>query len=191
MKDNPWISTIAKAATQYGIDPALLAALIQQESGFNPKAKSGVGAMGMTQLMPGTAQAMGVKNPYDPVQSIMGGAKYFAQKLKKHGSEDYALAAYNGGDGAVDFFKGHGGIYYNPKAAPDRWANQTGHYVRTILGNRGGMRDYFARSTPVNPMTPPPQPQAPMMPPPLPTLPVVMPPEQQATQSLIDGSWFQ
>ena len=67
---------INAAAASNGIDPALLKGLVSQESGFNPNARSGAGAVGLTQLMPGTAASLGVTNPLDPAQSLQGGAKY-------------------------------------------------------------------------------------------------------------------
>src|SRR4051794_4759346 len=66
----PYGAEITQAAQANGLDPALLAGLIKQESGFNPNAGSGAGAQGLTQLMPGTAHTLGVSNPLDPVQSI-------------------------------------------------------------------------------------------------------------------------
>lgn len=98
---------IIQSAFKYNIDPAILLALAEQESSFNPNAKSGAGAMGVLQLMPATAKELGVKNPYDPVQNIDGGARYFAQQLKTfNGNTDLALAAYNAGAGAVKKHKG-------------------------------------------------------------------------------------
>src|SRR5919197_589398 len=74
--DVPYGAEITAAAKKYGIDPALLAGLVKQDSGFNPNAGSPAGARGLTQLMPGTAAGLGVTNVLDPVQSLDGGAKY-------------------------------------------------------------------------------------------------------------------
>jgi soluble lytic murein transglycosylase-like protein len=94
---------IDAAANRNGIDPLLLQSLIQQESGFDPNATSSSGAQGLTQLMPSTAAGLGVTNPYDPAQSIEGGAKYLADQLSTFkGNVPLALAAYNAGPGAVE-----------------------------------------------------------------------------------------
>lgn len=103
----PYEQLIDSAAQKYGIDPAVLKGLIKQESGFNPSAGSPAGAQGLTQLMPGTASAMGVTDLHDPAQSIDGGAHYLKMQLDRFGG-DYskALAAYNAGPGAVQRFGG-------------------------------------------------------------------------------------
>jgi cell wall-associated NlpC family hydrolase len=101
-------SMIVQAAQANGVDPALLKALVRAESNFNPSAVSGAGAIGLTQLMPGTAAGLGVQNAYDPMQSLMGGARYLHNALQEfNGDESLALAAYNAGSGAV---KKYGGI---------------------------------------------------------------------------------
>jgi soluble lytic murein transglycosylase-like protein len=113
---------ITAAATKYGIDPALLKGLIRQESNFNAAARSGAGAQGLTQLMPGTASSLGV-DPSDPAQAIEGGAKYLKQQLDRFGGDPTkALAAYNAGPGAVAKY---GGV---PPYA------ETQNYVQKVLG---------------------------------------------------------
>jgi soluble lytic murein transglycosylase-like protein len=98
---------IHSSAQQAGIDPVLLESLVAAESDFNPRTVSNKGAMGLTQLMPGTARALGVGDPLDPAQNLAGGAKYLAQMLKSFGGDErLALAAYNAGPGAVKKFGG-------------------------------------------------------------------------------------
>lgn len=98
---------IEAAAARHGIDPALLFGLIQQESGFDPSARSGAGALGLTQLMPSTAASLGVADPLDPAESIEGGAAYLASMMQRFGGNaEEALAAYNAGPGAVEQYNG-------------------------------------------------------------------------------------
>ena len=115
----------AAAATQYGIPPDIFASLIQQESSWRPDVISSEGAIGPAQLMPGTAEELGV-DPYDPAQNIDGGARYLAQQYERFGSWPLALAAYNAGPGAVTRY---GGI---PPFA------ETQAYVPAVLGRVGG-----------------------------------------------------
>ncbi|MBX3119388.1 MAG: lytic transglycosylase domain-containing protein [Fimbriimonadaceae bacterium] len=98
---------IDQAAARAGIDPGLLDALVATESGYNPNARSSAGAMGLTQLMPGTAKSLGVTDPFNAQQNLMGGANYLAKMIDKYGDVRLALAAYNAGPGAVDR---HGGL---------------------------------------------------------------------------------
>jgi soluble lytic murein transglycosylase-like protein len=130
----PFAAEITAAAKKHGIDPALLAGLVKQESGFNPNAGSPAGARGLTQLMPGTAAGLGVTNVLDPVQNLDGGAKYLRQQLDAFGGDvTRALAAYNAGPGAVQRY---GGV---PPYA------ETQNYVRIVQANAA---QYRAGGTP-------------------------------------------
>lgn len=108
MKKTKYDEYFKKAALKYDVSESLLKAIAKAESNFNANAVSSAGAIGVMQLMPATAQGLGVKNAYDPEQNIMGGAKCISQKLKEfHGDVRLALAAYNAGSGAV---KRYGGV---------------------------------------------------------------------------------
>lgn len=107
---SPWDTEFQLAAKTAGVDWRLLAAQAYQESRFNPKAKSEWGAVGLMQMLPSTAREMGVSDPWDPGQSIIGGAAYLGKMVKRFEGDDvklkdavrFALAAYNCGMGHVD-----------------------------------------------------------------------------------------
>lgn len=111
-----------EAARRYGIPEDLFLRLVQQESNWDPRARSHKGAIGLAQLMPFTARSLGV-DPHDPVQNLNGGARYLAEQYRKFGSWRLALAAYNAGPGAVQKY---GGV------PPFR---ETRNYVRKIWGS--------------------------------------------------------
>ncbi|MBF0109492.1 MAG: lytic transglycosylase domain-containing protein [Magnetococcales bacterium] len=114
---------IQKASQRYGVDADLIRSVIQVESSFNPRAVSPSGAKGMMQLMPGTARELGVKDPFDPEQNIMGGTSYLSRLLDRYdGNVRSALAAYNWGMGNLE---------RKPVAA---MPGETRQYVSKIMG---------------------------------------------------------
>ncbi len=111
-------------AQSQDVDPALIKAIIANESGFNANATSNVGAQGLMQLMPGTAAGLGVTDAYDPAQNVAGGTKYIKGLLGKfNGDVRLAVAAYNAGPGAVEKY---GGV---PPYA------ETQNYVQNVLAS--------------------------------------------------------
>ncbi len=114
---------IIREAKKNGLSPMLLKAVIQTESNFNPYAVSCAGARGLCQLMPGTARMLGVTDPFNPEQSISGGAKYLGLLKKRYQTVELMLAAYNAGPGTV---RRAGGV---PNIA------QTRHYIVKVKRN--------------------------------------------------------
>ena len=113
---------IEQYSEKNGLDADFVRAVVKQESGFNENATSRCGAMGLMQLMPGTAKGLGVTNAYDPEQNVAGGTKMLSNLLKTYGGDkQLALAAYNAGGGAV---KKYGGI------PPYK---ETQNYVKNVL----------------------------------------------------------
>ena len=128
----PYQSLIEESCAKYGVDPALLAGLIEQESHFDPTVGSSAGAQGLTELMPETAASLGVTDPHDPAQSIDAGARLLSEKLAEFGGDtELALAAYNAGSGAVQQYNG---IPPYP---------ETQEYVKKVLGYAAGYANSF------------------------------------------------
>ena len=124
-----WMPAIEAAAREAGLDARLLAAITWAESRFNPGAVSRAGALGLTQLMPGTADALGV-DATDPVENLKGGARFLAWTIAEFGSVDLGLAAYNAGPGAV---RAAGGVPDNPET--QAYVPKVLEYFR-LLGGR-------------------------------------------------------
>ena len=134
---NPAIAgLVRRIAREEGIDENQFLALVYQESRFNPCAKSGAGAIGLAQLMPGTASDLGV-NPYNIEQNLRGGARYYKQQLRRYnGNVSLALAAYNSGPGNVQKYggippfretQGYVANITQKMAAGIRWLRQVRH----------------------------------------------------------------
>jgi soluble lytic murein transglycosylase-like protein len=130
------VPAVEAAARKYDLSPSLIDAVARQESGYRVDAVSRVGAIGVMQLMPGTARMLGV-DPHDPFQNIDGGARYLRLQLNRfNGDVERALAAYNAGPGRVERA---GGV---PRIA------ETQDYVRRILGRLGGGKGTVAGPAP-------------------------------------------
>lgn len=120
-------SLITEHSSLHGVRAALVRAVIQAESAFNPFARSIKGAMGLMQLMPGTAAEFGVRNAYDPAENIRAGVAYLKRLLQRYSqNEELALAAYNAGPGAVE--------KYGVKVPPYR---ETRNYVAKVRNEAG------------------------------------------------------
>lgn len=120
-RSDRFAALVQAAAARYGVDADLIHAVIQVESDYDPDCCSPAGALGLMQLMPGTAAGLGVRDPRDPAANIDGGVRYLKQQLDRFHDLDLALAAYNAGPNAV---ARHGGV------PPFR---ETQAYVRRVL----------------------------------------------------------
>ena len=125
---------VREHSQRQSLRPELVRAVIQVESGFDPRATSPKGAMGLMQLMPHTAKSLGVLDAYDPAENIRGGTVYLRQLLDKYGDEQLGLAAYNAGPGAVDKYDG---------VPPYR---ETKEYVRKV-GSKASLQDRSQKRT--------------------------------------------
>lgn len=142
-------SELQAVAKQYNIPANYFFGLVRAESDFNMGATSPVGAIGYTQLMPGTARGLGV-DPHDPHQNLIGGAKYLAAQLKKYGDITKALAAYNAGPGAVDKY---GGV--PPYAETQAYVKRVAQYAKMYAAYGGGDLTGGGGSIATNPVSAP------------------------------------
>jgi len=117
-----WEPVVAPIAARYNLDTELVLRVIEAESGGDPRAVSPKGAMGLMQLMPDTARALGVSDPFDPVQNIEGGVRYLSHLMERFGDPRLALAAYNAGPSNVQRY---GGVPPFP---------ETQRYIKKIIG---------------------------------------------------------
>lgn len=127
--DNPKLDEIVgRISRKFGVDKDLIMSVIKQESSFQPNCVSEAGAMGLMQLMPGTAREMGVTNPYDIEQNINGGTKYLRGLLDMYGnSKELALAAYNAGSGTLQ----NRGV--KDKSDIEKLPYETRDYVKKVM----------------------------------------------------------
>jgi soluble lytic murein transglycosylase-like protein len=145
--DVPYSAQIQNAAGTYGLDPALVASVIAVESNFNSKAVSKKSALGLMQLLPETAAQLAVRNAFDPVQNIDGGARYLKQLLDRYGQNlSLALAAYNAGPKRVDFYHG-----IPPLAETRSYINRV---IARLQNQPNLMKQFFPATTSQTPPVP-------------------------------------
>jgi soluble lytic murein transglycosylase-like protein len=130
LNTNAYSDEIRDAATRYGVDEAVVRAIIHAESAFRPNARSHAGAQGLMQLIPATAARFGVADAYDPKQNISGGVQYLAWLMKRFNSDLTLVAAgYNAGEGAVQKY---GGV--PPYAETQRYVQRVGQLAERYRG---------------------------------------------------------
>lgn len=123
---------IVGAAARAGIPPALVKAVIRAESAFDPRAVSPKGAMGLMQLMPQTAAALGVRRPFHAAENVRGGTRYLGRLHRRYGSWSWALAAYNAGPSSVERYRG-----VPPYAETQAYVRRVLTYYRRYHGDFG------------------------------------------------------
>lgn len=128
---------VSEAARLHGISESLIYAVMRAESNFNPNAISRANAQGLMQLIPSTARLVGVINPFDPRQNIMGGSRYLRMMIDRFGRIDHAIAAYNAGPEAVERHKG-----IPPYSETRSYVPRVLKYYREFSGGRG--IEYYA-----------------------------------------------
>jgi soluble lytic murein transglycosylase len=121
---------IARIAARHGLPAAMVKAVVKAESNFQPHARSNKGAQGLMQLMPATAEDMGVDDPFEAEDNVQGGSRYLRAMYERFGDWEHALAAYNAGPGAVERF---GGI--PPYAETRQYVDRVLHYYRRYDGD--------------------------------------------------------
>jgi len=123
---------ILREARRHGVSPALVKAVVKAESNFHPDAISSHGAQGLMQLMPDTADSLGVSDPFRPEENVWGGTRYLREMLDRYGNVRHALAAYNAGPSAVDRF---GGVPPYPET--QEYVDRVLDYYRQYHGDFG------------------------------------------------------
>jgi soluble lytic murein transglycosylase len=129
-KSDAYDQLILRAARRHGLPPALVKAVVKAESNFQPNAISDKGAQGLMQLMPATAEDLGVDHPFTPEENVAGGTRYLRAMYDRFGDWEHALAAYNAGPAAVDKF---GGV--PPYAETQEYVERVLHYYRRYDGD--------------------------------------------------------
>ncbi len=145
---NAYDDLITSASSNFGVDQGLIKAIMHTESGFNPTARSPVGAQGLMQLMPATARRFLVNDSYDPAQNISGGVKYLNFLLKRYNNNhELAIAAYNAGEGNVDKYHGIPPFHETQDYVKRVMSRFNNLYHNSIKITTGNDRELAARSS--------------------------------------------